>query len=84
MVADETGKLLYFRPYDPRVLRIFLPTCDAEQLEFMFGPIEAYFAEAEDPAQALRFSLDAGGLVTETLELAATPRRGRPKIEWKG
>jgi hypothetical protein len=84
MVVEETGKMLYFRPYDPRVLRIFLPTCDAEQLQFMFGPVEAYYAEADDPAQALRFTLEDGSLITETLDLTKPPPRGRPKIEWKG
>src|SRR5262249_35128420 len=27
-VRDEKGKILYFRYYDPRVLRAYLPTCN--------------------------------------------------------
>jgi hypothetical protein len=39
-VRDEDGRVLLFRFYDPLVLRIFLPSCDAEQLASFFGPIE--------------------------------------------
>lgn len=84
MVLDESGKSLYFRFYDPRVLRIFLPTCDAEQLRSFFGPISAFVAEDDDPARALRFTLAGGDLVTETIDLAVAPAPARPVIEWKG
>ena len=30
-VSDEAGRKLLFRYYDPRVLRVFLPTCVTEQ-----------------------------------------------------
>jgi hypothetical protein len=55
MVYDETGKPLYFRFYDPRVLRIFLPTCDADQLQSLFGPILRYVTEDEDGTGLLIF-----------------------------
>lgn len=46
MVYDpESNKPLLFRYYDPRVLNSFLPTCDAEQTEAFFGPVQTYFAE---------------------------------------
>ncbi len=77
MVLTHDGKQLYFRLYDPRVLRIFLPTCDAEQLETLFGPISAFIVESDDPAKALVFTLEQGALKTKTLP-AATP------IVWKG
>lgn len=39
LVEDSKGRRMYFRFYDPRVLRSFLRTCDdAESMEF-FGPI---------------------------------------------
>lgn len=67
MVKTEDGQQLYFRFYDPRVLRIFLPTCDASQLKEFFGPVEEFICEDEDPAFALIFSLDKGNLVTERM-----------------
>lgn len=48
IVQTEDGKELYFRFYDPRVLRVFLPTCDREQLKEFFGPIDAFIAEDEN------------------------------------
>jgi hypothetical protein len=48
IVSTEDGRELYFRFYDPRVLRVFLPTCDSEQLKEFFGPIDAFIAEDEN------------------------------------
>ena len=36
LVKTEDGEELYFRFYDPRVLRVFLPTCDEDQLKEFF------------------------------------------------
>jgi hypothetical protein len=47
LVYRRDGTPLYFRYYDPRVLRIFLPTCTAAQLKQMFGPVDAFLAESE-------------------------------------
>lgn len=41
-VRDPEGKHLYFRFYDPRVLEMFLPTCDATQLEQFYGKVQTY------------------------------------------
>jgi hypothetical protein len=41
-VRDHTGKKLYFRFYDPRVLRVFLPTCRATELPEIFGPVTRF------------------------------------------
>lgn len=46
----EEGKKLLFRYYDPRVLRIFLPTCDHAQLDEVFGPIDAFVVDGCDGA----------------------------------
>lgn len=68
MVKTEEGIQLYFRFYDPRVLRIFLPTCDTQQLKDFFGPIHFFFMEDEDPNFALKFSLKNGQLHTERIK----------------
>jgi len=41
-VATEDGTVLLFRFYDPRVFAPFLPTCDAAQLDEVFGPVSGY------------------------------------------
>ena len=48
IVQLGAGHELYFRYYDPRVLRVFLPTCDEDQLREFFGPIKAFLAEDEN------------------------------------
>ena len=40
-VATEDGRRLIFRFHDPRVLRMYLPTCTPKELETFFGPIES-------------------------------------------
>ena len=56
MVELPDRKQVYFRFYDPRVLRLFLPTCNAEQIPLLFGPIQYYIMEDEKPDTLLRFS----------------------------
>lgn len=58
MVTVEGGeRRCYFRFYDPRVLRVFLPTCSVRQEEEMFGEreIEGFIVEGER-GEALRFA----------------------------
>jgi hypothetical protein len=47
LIHRRDGTPLYFRYYDPRVLRVFLPTCSPMQLKQMFGPVDAFLAENE-------------------------------------
>ena len=69
-VYDPEGKPLLFRYYDPRVLRVYLPTCDARELETVFGPVAAYLLEGEDPSEMLRFELSSGALQRRAQPLA--------------
>lgn len=64
-VHDESGKPLLFRYYDPRVLRTFLPTCNAQELAEIFGPVQCYVAEGEEPDTALRFEVRDGELLQQ-------------------
>jgi hypothetical protein len=41
-VLGPDGDEMYFRYYDPRVLRTFLPTCSSSELREFFGPVQAY------------------------------------------
>lgn len=62
-------KLLYFRYYDPRVLRVYLPTCNAQELQTVFGPVLRYLLEDEDPATLLKFWIDHGACQSEKVAL---------------
>jgi hypothetical protein len=69
IVHDSNGKPLYFRYYDPRVLRVYLPTCNAAELATIFGPIQSYVLEGERPGHALQFSVASGALQQLQTEL---------------
>jgi hypothetical protein len=48
-VRTEQGRIMTFRYYDPRVLRIFLPVLSGTEAAEFFGPIEAFAAAGESP-----------------------------------
>ena len=45
----EDEKVVLFRYYDPRVLRVILPTYKQHELKFFFGEVKSFIAESEDP-----------------------------------
>jgi len=72
LVQSEGGQQMYFRFYDPRVLRIFLPTCSRDQILEFFGDVIDYFiAEDKDPAFAVRYRHENGVLKTERVPVEA-------------
>ncbi|SPE42726.1 conserved hypothetical protein [Candidatus Sulfopaludibacter sp. SbA3] len=76
-VRSEAGTPLIFRYYDPRVLRVYLPTCRPTELETFFGPIDIFLAEGKDPGEMLEFRhernvLRQSAIVIQTSRSAAT------------
>jgi len=71
-VADERGKKFYFRFYDPRVLNLYLPTCNAEELLAWFEGLECFLAEEVNGREVAEHQLSGGRLVTRIL-----PRGGQ-------
>lgn len=76
LVQDARGKQLVFRYYDPRVLRVYLPTCNHAELGALFGPIEAFYVEDEDPGEAWEFQRDGSRLARKKIALGAVRRAG--------
>jgi hypothetical protein len=70
MVKMPEGEQAYFRFYDPRVLRLFLPTCTAEETNLIFGPVKYYLTEDEKPDVLLRFSNKGVGVGRKILPLS--------------
>jgi hypothetical protein len=60
-VRDEQGRHLHFRHYDPRVLRVYLPTCTREELEIFFGPVESFVVEDDNPDLLVTYSRRTNG-----------------------
>jgi hypothetical protein len=69
IVYREDGTPLVFRFFDPRVLRVFLPTCTEAELRRFFGPIDAFLTESEDGDAFLRFTLTGAELTQSRLPL---------------
>ncbi|HEX7689166.1 MAG TPA: DUF4123 domain-containing protein [Burkholderiaceae bacterium] len=67
MVYGPNLDPMYFRYYDPRVLRSFLPTCTPRQLAEFFGPVGFFIAEDEEPVRAHAWSLADGQLVAQVV-----------------
>ena len=72
VVRDPRGRRLLFRWYDPRVLRVYLPTCTRQELETVFGPVTTFLVEAPDPTALLRFTFD-GDRLDETIVALGPP-----------
>ena len=45
-VQDERGETVYFRFYDPSIMRTFLPACNTEELSDVFGQIKCFYTES--------------------------------------
>ena len=82
ITEGEDGREMYFRYYDPRVLRAFLPTCETEQLRAFFGPIDAFVAE-DASGRVMEYHMNPEGdlEVTETgKDLATFFRTGQSTL----
>jgi Domain of unknown function (DUF4123) len=66
------GRLVYFRFYDPRIMRVFLPTCTADEARAVFGPVCEYLVESDGGASIHRFVLTTDGLVCRELPVTAS------------
>ncbi|HMF54945.1 MAG TPA: DUF4123 domain-containing protein [Pyrinomonadaceae bacterium] len=68
-VHTSEGRPMRFRYYDPRVMRMYLPTCNGEDLAVLFGQVDFYLLEDEDPRTMLSFHADSGALKREKFTL---------------
>jgi Domain of unknown function (DUF4123) len=70
-VQDSNGQQLYFRFYDPRVLRAFLAASTPSELKEFFGPVTEFILEGDEPADLCVLSLsDDGRLINRTAKVS--------------
>ncbi|WP_157822395.1 DUF4123 domain-containing protein [Psychromonas sp. Urea-02u-13] len=69
MVKSPEGKNLYFRYYDPRVLRIYLSACDTSEANKVFGPITDFILEGQDNGVIHRYRRTEQGVVDVNINL---------------
>lgn len=65
LVEDERGAEFFFRYYDPRVLRAFLPTLTPAEARQFFGPVLRFYAEADGGTELLVFRPGDRGVVAD-------------------
>ncbi len=70
VVQDEEGQEFFFRYYDPRVLRAFLPTCTPEETKHFFGQVHRFLAEGCEPGMLLRYVVASDGLGMTSVKLS--------------
>jgi len=68
-VKDSEGKVLYFRYYDPRVLNVYLPTCNSVEIQTVYGPVKSYIAEDAKTGDAILFPCDARRVTPKVISL---------------
>ena len=68
-VKDESNRTLFFRYYDPRVLRAYLPTCTGLEVRRFFGPVALMMAESEGGDRLLAFRQRPEGVNTFAVPL---------------
>ncbi len=73
-VEDVDGHPYYFRFYDPRVLRTFLPTCTRDDAKVFFGPIRRILVESQQPGRILSCGPDRTGVNIAEREFGSTAR----------
>jgi hypothetical protein len=78
MADTEGGKKVYFRFYDPRVLRTYLAACTPEEVIQFFGPVRLFMMEGEDPEIVLECGLSDGQLARKEVRYAAEPAGDSP------
>lgn len=57
------GNVVQFRFYDPRVWRVYLPTCTADELAGWFSGVAEYRCENEDGTAVHRYRFDGSNLL---------------------
>jgi hypothetical protein len=71
-VEDDRGKVLLFRYYDPRVFRVYLPTCSEQELGTIFGPVFRFAVETESGDALLGYVRDGAKLRTDRFDLVTS------------
>jgi hypothetical protein len=69
VTRENDNESMYFRFYDPRVLRAFLPLCTLRQGAMLFGPIDKFIVEAAERTGIFQFERGPSGILCAHLEM---------------
>jgi hypothetical protein len=73
MVKTEEGEKFYFRYYDPRVLRAYLPTCSKTELSYLFEEVRLFIAEEEDGKRMIEYYPDGNRFKARYVRIEKEP-----------
>ncbi len=76
MVQVQGGEEVYFRFYDPRVLREFLPTASPNEVTIFFGPVQEWLIEADKPETMLILRQNGGILAIDDANVGGAVAKG--------
>jgi Domain of unknown function (DUF4123) len=62
------GRIVLFRWWDPRVFRVYMPTCNADDLTQWFASVEEFICETEDGAGFMVYRNGEAGLTQKRVE----------------
>jgi len=77
-VQDWRGRYMVFRYYDPRVLRVYLPTCTTDEIRTLYGPIKSFYMEDDDAAVVVDCTRDVGKLSVKKIVLGESSHLTSP------
>jgi len=80
LVRGEDGRPLYFRFYDPRVLRHAIPLMNPEEATAFFGPVSGYLMESELPSHLVRYTTTDGGVMRSEASLEDQTEPANPLL----
>lgn len=70
VTEEGSSKPIYFRYYDPRVMRVFLPMSTPRQNTELYAELDRWLVEAQPPTGLLVFTIKKdGSLAQETIAL---------------
>jgi hypothetical protein len=72
VAQDEKGQEYFFRFYDPRVLRLYLPSCTLDEIRTFFGPVRLIGVEGSKAGTLVKYTPGPSGIAESTIVLPAS------------
>jgi hypothetical protein len=69
-VRTPDGEVVWFRFYDPSVMRTAIPVLNTEQCNQLFKSVALFLSEGEAPNSLVRLSFDGSKPLVSTIQLA--------------
>jgi hypothetical protein len=69
VAQDEKGQEYFFRFYDPRVLRLYVPSCTPDEIRTFFGPVRLIAVEGSKPGTLTKYTAGPSGVAEATIVL---------------